>query len=317
MTPHKQKGGKNWRLDRTFLGVGRIARASGTTHPQTFKRINVMLSGLYSTGQLDVLAMIRDGIHAPLVVLRFYERGQIDKLPSAETTVSLVPALKKFQALHEGVKSYRDDLATSVRHIEKVATKAASIADLPKILRGAREVMAQRPVAFNRLRAHMLSFASHVQGELSPLWTEVKRVKRFRKAEGMRPKTIQRRPLTVQEMDAVCAAYTDHQVKRHRWKGYKTLTAESLRAMTWTLATTGMRPAEYWQRNDAKWFDRGTYIQVDGTKTAAAKRPTFRLDTPIAPVCGEQFFGGSERRPRKRCGCAGCLFAAPDVRLVL
>jgi integrase len=97
----------------------------------------------------------------------------------------------------------------------------------------------------------------------------------------------------------VCAAFTDHVVYGGR-KGAanqgrktvkRTIFALELRDMVWALATTGMRPAEYWSRNGAAWADLLSHIHVYGTKTTAAKRPTFSL-RPHArpPMCGEQFF---------------------------
>lgn len=290
MMVHKQRGGKSLRLDREFMGVGRIARSSGTDHLATFKRINAMLTGLYAIGRIDVLAGIRDGDHAPLVVLHLYERGQIDKLPNAATAAGLVPALLEFHKHHECGASHRANIRTSIRHLEKVATKSATIADLPKCIRAVKERMRETPIAFNRLRTQMMAFAADVQGEMSPLWTEVKRIKRFRKAEGNRPRTLVRRPLTVREMDRVLASFVDHEYRRGNAKKMTVIPASRLRAMTWTLATTGMRPKEYWQREANAWEDRGSHVWVHGTKTPAAIRPTFRLDEPSPVGCGEQFF---------------------------
>lgn len=294
MTPHTLKRGTTFRIDRKFAGVGRIALASGTDHPPTFRRILAMLAGLASIGRLDVLAAIRDGLHKPLVVLHYYERGQLDRLPTTETAQGLVAALEAFQRDHVCSASYRSDLGTSVRHIKAKATKQSAVGDLPKLLRDMKPSFRTRPVAFNRMRAHMLSFAAETTGELSPLWLDVKRVRRYRKSEGQRPKTVQRRPLTVAELDQVCAAFVDVPVFAGVRGGGKalrrTITKASLADMTRSLAFTGMRPAEYWQRAGASWEDRGTYVWVNGTKTAAARRPTMHLVAPALPSCGEQLF---------------------------
>lgn len=292
---HRQKGGASFRIDRTFTGVGRIALSSGTTHGATFKRINAMLTALYTIGKIDTLAEIRDKVHAPLVVLHFYERGQLDKLPSRETVVGLMPSLWAFQARHECGPSYRADLGTSIRHMAKQATKASTVADVPKLVRELKALMIARPVAFNRLRTHMMAFAGDVQGEMSPLWIDIKRVKRFRKAEGQRPKKLQRRPLTMVELDRVCAAFQNYPVMAGKRGSTQkvvryVIPAADLAAMARTMALTGMRPKEYWSREENWWQDRGFHVWVNGTKTPAAKRPTFRLLMPIRPVCGEQFF---------------------------
>jgi integrase len=283
-----------------FPGVGRIVRYSGTTHAGTFKRINAMLSSLYALGDLDTLVMVRDGVHAPLTVLNAWERGKLDTLRRTNAA-PLVATLWKFHQTHEAGKSYRDDLATSIRHVERVkGSSVATVTQLPALLRGMKDDFRDRPVAFNRMRAHLLAFASEHAGQMSPLWTEIHRVQRFKKAEGTRVRKLKRRPLTVAELDLVCQAFTDHVVHGGR-KGAgnkgklverRVIRASDLARMARTMATTGMRPAEYWERSGARWTVlAGEYTFVEGTKTAAARRPTFTLEYPtVRPVCGEQFF---------------------------
>lgn len=298
MMMHKQDGGTSYRIDRVFKGVGRIAIASGTSHAGTFGRISAMLTGLHKTGRLDLLAAIRDLVHAPLVVLNYYERGQLEKLPSAATAAPLIAALWAFQERHECGASYRADVGTSIRHVEAEARAASIVADIPALLRTLKPKMKDRPVAFNRLRTHMMAFASDIQGKHSPLWVEIVRVNRFKKAEGTRARKLLRRPLTVAELDAVCEVFTDVVVHGGR-RGTanqgklvvrRTIMSDDLARMARTLAFTGMRPAEYWQRNGATWEFRHGYVDVDGTKTPAAVRPTFKIGILTIPKCGEQFF---------------------------
>jgi integrase len=294
MTPSK-------RIDRIFAGVGRVAISSGTDHAPTFRRINAMLTGLYKIGRLDVLKGIRDGAWTPLVVLNFYERGQLDRLPTAETAASLATAFRTFATTYEASASYRADLMTSVRHVERVATKGHAVADAAKVLRALKETMRGTPVAFNRLRTHLLAFASETQGKYTTLWNDLARVNRFKKAEGTRVRSKLRRPLTVAELDLVCAAFVDWPVYGGRKgsqnrRGEKTIKrvirAADLANMAQVLATTGMRPQEYWQRDGASWSVGAGHVAVRGTKTAAAVRPTFWLAglIVIEPKCGEQFF---------------------------
>jgi integrase len=287
------------RIDRVFAGVGRIAIASGTTHAGTFKRINAALTAIAHIGKLEILAALRDGKYAPLVVLHYYERGQLDKLPTTETAASLAASFRSFAETHEASVAYRADLMTSTRKIEVAAKKGTPVADAAKVLRTLKGTMRATPVAFNKLRAHLLAFASEVQGKYSPLWNDVAGVPRFKKLETETVKAKQRRPLTVAELDLVCAAFVDWPVyggrrgagNQGREKTVKrTIRAADLAAMARTLATTGMRPKEYWQREANRWEDRGDHVWVEGKKTRAAKRPTFRLVAPTLPACGEQFF---------------------------
>jgi hypothetical protein len=68
---------------------------------------------------------------------------------------------------------------------------------------------------------------------------------------------------------------------------------ERLGAMAWTLATSGMRPAEYWHRYGARWIDAGEFVSVEGTKTSGSVRkvPLFRI--PDRPECAEKKFRGA------------------------
>lgn len=286
------------RIDRVFPGVGRIAIFSGTTHAGTFKRINAALTGLAQTGKIEILAGVRDGKYTPLVVLHYYERGQLDKLPTTETAAGLASSFRSFAETHEASTAYRADLMTSSRKIDDAAKKGTPVADAAKVLRTLKATMRATPVAFNKLRAHVLAFASEIQGKYTPLWNEIAGVPRFKKLETETVKTKQRRPLTVVELDLVCAAFKDWPVfggrrgeaNKGREKTVKrTIYAADLVAMARTLATTGMRPIEYWQRDGSSWDDRETHVWVQGKKTRAARRPTFRV-APARPVCSEQFF---------------------------
>jgi integrase len=286
------------RLDRVFAGVGRIARASGTTDAKTFRRINAMLSGLHNIGKLDVLAWIRDGHHSPLEVLHHWERGMIDRLASPEAAADLVSALDEYAKNLQCSASYRANLGTSIRRVKAKAKQGTQVQTLPAILRDAKKAMQETPIAFNRFRSQMLTFVSEIHGKHSPLWVEVSRVNRFTKVEGRRPKTLQRRPLTVAELDAVCAAFVDVPVYGGRKgaanKGNKalrrTIQAGALAEMAYNLAYTGMRPQEFWMRRGAAWTLRDSAVVINGTKTPAAKRVTPYIEAVWAPVCGEQFY---------------------------
>jgi hypothetical protein len=288
-----------------FPGVGRVVRAYGTPDAKTRKRIDAMLSGLKNIGKLDVLKWIRDGHHTPLVVLHHWERGQIEKLKGPEAISDLVTAFTHYVETHECSDSHRANLHVSRRRLERLLAKRKDVplSEIPSILRTAKDGMRTTPVAFNRFRGNLLAFVSEVEGKMTPLWVAVSNVNRFKKAEGQRPRKLIRRPLTVAELDAVCAAFEDVTVfggrKGGANKGVKTvkrtIRASDLRAMAWTLATTGMRPQEFWQRKKAGWSTIALtrsqlYVAIDGTKTAAARRPSFAIGVPQRAVCGEQFF---------------------------
>ena len=202
------------RIDRRYRGVGRIARSSGTDHPATHRRVLGMLEGLHSIGRLDLMADIRDGVRSGLEVLYFYERQQLDRLPTKETAGDLATALWNFQKTHDCGDSHRANIACSIRHIERLLPKNVPVGELPKFVRLAKAEMRETPVAFNRLRSQMLAFASESQGKMSPLWLGVLQVNRFKKVEGKRPKSRLRRPLTVKELDAVMSSFSDYSFRR-------------------------------------------------------------------------------------------------------
>ena len=86
------------RIDRRYRGVGRIARASGTENVATHRRVLSMLDGLFNIGRLDLLKDMLNGTRSFLEVLYLYERGQLHKLPTAETSANLSDALWSFTA---------------------------------------------------------------------------------------------------------------------------------------------------------------------------------------------------------------------------
>lgn len=53
-------------IDRRLRAVGRIKRASGTTDPETFNRIQLAITRLLETGQWNTLDALKDGRLHPL-----------------------------------------------------------------------------------------------------------------------------------------------------------------------------------------------------------------------------------------------------------
>lgn len=291
------KHGKFLRLDRVIAFTGRVAISSGTPDPKVKKRIEDAISGAEalardgSSQALEALAELRDLDVAPLVFMERWEHGTLLRKAGRRLHVPLIAALESWAEKHECAESTRADIRTAIRHIMKAkgVRKDTPASELPSIVRGLRDPMRATPVAFHRLRAYMLSYANIEHGARSEIYLGVEEVRRYRKVEGKRPRKLMRRPLTVAELDAVCAAFTDHVYKRGNSKTPGVISAKDLSDMAWTLAMTGMRPQEYWRRDGATWLPRIDHVWVDGTKTAAAKRPTFPFLT-AEPACGEQFF---------------------------
>jgi len=61
---HRTSSGGTYRLDRTFPGVGRIAKASGATTRAEFHNRDALLTRLYNQGRLDLLRAIQAGTYS-------------------------------------------------------------------------------------------------------------------------------------------------------------------------------------------------------------------------------------------------------------
>lgn len=281
MTPHRDKnGGATFYLDRRVPGVGRIKRASGTTHAPTFRRLNEMIDGLRETGRLDLLRAIKGGRLTPLEVWDAYRVGQLARLPDAEQLAGLRAAMDAWLAGVDASANHRSTLKSSVAHLARAAGAGATVGDLPRALRALRETMRATPRAFNYCRSAAQAFARDTAGRHSRLWLEVSGVEPLRVRA--RRKT---RPVTPPELVVIARALD----RLHPGAG----------ATAWALALTGMRPgSEYWGKSrkgapavKGPWEDRGDRIHVEGTKTEAAVRDIPRVAAVAPPACWEGKFG--------------------------
>src|SRR5881396_2348509 len=77
---HRTSSGGTYRLDRTFPGVGRIAKASGATTRTEFHNRDALLTRLYNQGRLDLLRAIQAGTLNVTEVYAADRSGQLDTL---------------------------------------------------------------------------------------------------------------------------------------------------------------------------------------------------------------------------------------------
>lgn len=255
-------------LDRRFRHVGRIRRSSGTTHLATFRRINEMLTTLHGMGRLDLLRAIRDRHLAPLEVWEAYRVGALERLPSAELIAPLAAALETFAQRFKAGERHRASIRSSIKHLTASAPSRATIADLPHALRGVRVALAEHPRAFNLVRSAAQAFARETFGRRSSLWDEVSNVPVLEELGRQRG-----HPVMPRELEAVCARLDP-----------------DVAAMAWTLALSGMGPAEYWERLGGSWGDEGTHLRVRGTKREGRDRSVPRVREPARPACWEGRF---------------------------
>jgi len=253
-------------IDRAFHPIGRIKVASGTTRPGVFKRLNEMITALRETGRFDILRAIKDGSLPPLVVLEKYP-GRLDELPLGTAAKPLKAAIEAWRETADIGEKYRQDLKYSIAHITGRASKAP-IQELPEILRGLRITMKGTPTAFNRVHAAAQAFARDTLGRRHFVYLELATIEDL-----ATPKKRETRPQTPEQLAVITAKMS-----------------ASLARMAWELASTGMRPVEYWQRRSASWEIRDGYLQVNGMKSEAAKRKIPLVRPILGHVCWEGVF---------------------------
>ena len=274
-------------IDRTFPGVGRIKRATGTTLPLVRRKLSRMLTSLYEDGRLDLLRAVRDGDLTMLEVHHAYQRRELDKLPTAATVKPLAAAMRIWidgltadvdvSARHKG------SLETSRRYFERAEAKAA-IADLPRLLERLRESLGKaHPRSFNLARAAALAFVRSTLKRSHPLWlavaaVEVRKMKPARAHAPLSPEQL-RNFFPAPETDAVDA-------------------------IAWGMATTGMGAGEYW----GVWSVKPDRVHVVGTKRAGRVRDVPLVRAPAAPAMHRRTF---EDKLRERTGRA---ITAYDLR---
>ncbi len=85
---HRVSEGGSYRIDKTFPGVGRIAKASGATTIKGLSTRKAMLDRLYDRGRLDILRAIRRNELTITEVLDADRRNDLDGLIGGGRTLS-------------------------------------------------------------------------------------------------------------------------------------------------------------------------------------------------------------------------------------
>lgn len=269
-------------IDRVFPGVGRIARASGTTKAVTFRAINTALDELYSLGRLDILRALKTKKRpTPLEVLDAVRSGNISRLASAELMVTLHAALDLFHTSYPCGEKHRATIKSNVKHVKGAVSKHATVGAVVDAVKALRLTMAATPRAFNLLKSNMQSFAKWHAGERSELYRDLVAIRPYPKK---RRRTVH--PCSVAEILEIVRRLEPMERTTHR----NTPVVLPLGGMVWTLCTTGMRPIEYW---GGEWQDRGDYIDIltakqhDGERL---RRKIPRVRPAVAPGCHRLVF---------------------------
>jgi hypothetical protein len=228
-------------VKRTYPGVGKIERASGTRDRQLFRRILDMMDVFHREGRYDVLALIRDRKLSPLEAWRHYSTGQWDRIPKAEALESLEDAWSAWLQDHECSEEHRHDLAKALTRLLTLDPKA-TVAGSIKLLSQYREQSKDKARTFNKTRSAVRRFLEAQTGKYSHLWLEAARIQ----------------PLTVAPKLYRASLLPDEAVEVRR----------QLKAnagdMWWTLCTTGMRVrSEYLA---GRWRVEGNAVIIETAK---------------------------------------------------
>lgn len=244
--PHHINGRGSYRLDRTFPGIGRLARATGTHKARTFDSINAMVSTLYETGRLDVLRRMRDGeLHPMVAYSEWRETGTVQRYSAEPKLTEVVAWVEQAKIGSHARYSYR----AQVRRIARQYPHA-TISQLPGIMRAMR--LALTPASFRVLRTAVLAYLRDTLGRRSTVYGDVVDVE----PRGERAKPGN--PFTVAEVVALPPAVFGEAA---------------------TMFTTGMGVAEYWGR----WTVVDGAVQIHGTKRAGRERVVPLVWEPVLP----------------------------------
>lgn len=271
-------------LDRKFRGLPRLKKASGTTDPKVFRRMNHALDTLYEDGRLDILRAVIDGTVSPMQVYEAHRLGDFSRLALGQSA----------QPLHAEYEAWRVRATTNAkslisraqagRYLETYGKASSLVHDLPAILLSARKAMERKGHAatFNRLKAAVQAFVRDTMGKGSALYRELTGIERL-----VEVTTVARRPMTPGQLRQALEPLDD-------W------TMEA----AWGMASTGMGPGEYW----GEWEATPAYVHIHGTKRKARDRKVPYLNGfTLQPNVSRQVF---EDRLVK----AGAPFKPYDLR---
>lgn len=249
-------------IDRSFRGVGRVKRATGTTIPKVRDAISRMLTSLHQAGRLDVLRAIRDGKLEMLQVYDAFRRNAVDTLPMANTLEPLGPAWAKWSESGDGSDKAKESHGTSLTYL--LGAKAdAQVSDIPAILEMLRDTLGKRhPRSFNMARSNAMSFVRSTLKRNHPLWAAIGAVEPRKISKKKKRKGVHLTP-----------------TQMRNW--FPNPDTDPLDGLAWSMATTGMHRKEYWFDGWEVLEDR---IHVLGDKRDPRDRyvPLVRVPVPAS-----------------------------------
>lgn len=268
MTPHRRTkkradgtrvpvGSLVLEWERSMRPLGRIYRATGLTPDangrRQLTRLRAACETLFQQGRLDILEAVRDGVVHPLRLLEAQRREQLSALPSAAYLEPFAPAMQAW-ADRTANRFSRKNRRAVVKTLTALAP-AATLADLPELVRRGTLQLQATPATANRLREQTMAFVRDRLGRQHELHRAVAAVP----AQATRP--VRRRVhLTPAEFHAVLPQLGP------------------AREAFWGLCLTGANPKEFWEDG---WEIVGAGILIRGQK-ARARHRVVPLIAPIA-----------------------------------
>lgn len=269
--PYRTHGRGSFVLDRIAGKLGRVRVASGTTDPRLFSELNHMLSRLIRERRWDLLGLLSQHQATPLELYDALGRGELDRLPTAESSRRLSAAISRWLPVADVSSSTRQQYAGRLAQVTR-RWPNATLADVPEILRELRAVAVAKGhrVAFNSTRSALGAMLRDVLGRSHRLSVAARDVQKL----GVTPRAGN--PLTPAQVSELAQRLGSHG---------RTL---------WSLCLTGMRAREYWDpetdRTVGDWTAYHDRVEVRGSKTAAAVRVVPHPFPVYAPTVGYQSF---------------------------
>jgi hypothetical protein len=248
-------------IDRSFRGVGRIKRATGTNVLKRAERYDQMLSDLYEQDRLDVLKAIRAKAVSIREVWAVWQSGDRRKLPTIESVKNLDATSATWIKAADCSDAHRQNHRKAFAVLLKGEPAGATLVDLPALLK-AYKGRAKGHVMFNRVRATVLAFLRDQLGRRHRLYEECMDLAAWQ--EHAEPGV----KLSVDELRGVAERLGGHG------------------GMAWAMVLSGMRRGEYW----GKWDVQEDRYRIFGTKSRASIREVPNLGPLIRPMLGYQAF---------------------------
>jgi integrase len=248
-------------VERVVAGVP-IRRASGTSDPDLFPKIQDMLDDIDEAGREDLARMLAGGQIKAVVLLHSFRRHGLSLKLSPERALPLKAAIDDWLKKAELAPKTAEDYGYALTAVLK-GRPTATAADLPALLARHRE--RTKPRMFNLTRSAAQAFIRDTvaEGRYSELWAQVSRV---------RTRTVKRKKTSGLPPDV--ARTVAEQLGRYG-------------AMWWTLCCTGMGNKEYWE---TPWEVEADRILIHGTKREDRDRVIPRIVTPVRPLCHMRTF---------------------------